>query len=123
MKGVCFVPRIYKMSADVREKEKVVGGVLTIQQTCWLAGGCAIFALLLSLFCFKLHWPAIVSILLAAPPGLSFGLIFAFYKKGELTLTQYLMLKHQFKSKEKVLLNTLHYREPKQSLKEEEKQN
>ena len=115
-KEVFFLPRTYKMSADVSEKEKIVGGMITAGQAGWLAGGGGIIAVLLSLFYFAMHLPALVAVVLALPPGLAFGIAFAFYKKEELTLYRYLTLKHQYKAKEKVLLNSMNYHEPKASV-------
>lgn len=99
--------RNYKMSADTSEKEKVIGGILTAAQGGWLAlGGVIISAILVTL---AQVIPPIVALVIALPPGLAVGLMFAFYTKEGLTLFQYLTLKHQFKKKSKIMLNTLTY--------------
>ena len=103
------MPRSYKMSADTSEKEKIIGGILTAAQGGWLGGGFVISASLLMLLTHGASLPAPVALLFALPPGMAFGLTFAFYKKKELTLWQYITLKYRFKKKEKILLNTLCY--------------
>ena len=37
--------QLYHVSADTSEKEKIVGGVLTMAQGLWLAGGFLIFGI------------------------------------------------------------------------------
>lgn len=93
---------LYVVPPDMKEKEKIVGGVLTIAQFAWLMLGLvvtgAIFALLFGLM--KGY-----ALILALPPGLALGLPFAFYKKEELTLFRYLYLKSRHKRKNKSLPN------------------
>jgi len=92
----------YIVPPDMKEKEKIVGGVLMISQFAWLMLGLLIagiiFILLFSLM-------GIYSLIIAFPIGLSIGLPFAFYKKNELTLFQYLTLKSKFEKKRKALPN------------------
>lgn len=93
---------LYIVPPDMKEKEKIVGGILTISQFGWLMLGLAlagfIFIILYELF-------AIYSLIVAVPTGLALGLPFAFYKKEELTLFQYLRLKSVFKKKPKQVPN------------------
>ena len=93
--------RMYEVPPDTGEKEKVIGGVLNINQFLWLligfgvAGG--MFALTYGLFG-KLAF-------LVAGPFLLVGVPFAFYKKKGLTLYQLIIKRHRFKRKTKKLIN------------------
>ena len=106
-KGEYAVAQLDHVSADTSEKEKVVGGVLTMAQGLWLAGGILIFGGIFMLL------PNFLPIVLAVPfalvPGLAFGLPFAFYKKEGIPLFTYLTLKKKFEKKSKYLINDLHY--------------
>ena len=99
--------QLYHVSADTSEKEKIVGGILTMAQGLWLAGGFLIFGLIFLLLQNFLPLPFAVAFALV--PGLGFGLPFAFYKKEGLPLFTYLSLKHRFDKKSKYLINDLHY--------------
>lgn len=97
--------RLYRVSEDTSEKEKIIGGVLTLAQGLWLASGVIVGGgvyLFLSLFL-----PSGPALVLAVPPGAVFGCMFAFYKKGELQLANYLLLNRKFKGKAKLLPNDL----------------
>lgn len=97
----------YKMSADTSEKEKIVGGILTLTQTLWLAVG---FVMIIGLFILLSKvLPPVVALALALPPGLLVAFPFAFYKKEGLALSEYIRLNHKFKKKSKILVNTLTY--------------
>lgn len=99
------MPRSYKMSADTREEEKILGGILTAKQGGWLALGFGITAIgIVSLQGLIGPIPALI---ISAPPGIAVGGIFAFKKKEGLSMFQYLRLKKGFQTKQKVLLNTL----------------
>lgn len=86
--------RIYSVPPDMNEKEKVVGGLLTLTQLFWIIGGLGIggvvFSILYPLIGGQL---AVVFSLVVSTVGLPF----AFYKKKELTLFQYISLKRKFK--------------------------
>ena len=99
--------RVYKVSADMSEKEKAVGGVLTFGQAAWLALGFIISAGLFLLLARQVG--AVFAVIVALPPGIAIGLLFAFYKKQQLPLATYLKLKHEFKKKSKQLVNDLAY--------------
>ena len=92
----------YLVPPDMKEREKIVGGVLTMAQFAWLIGGLVIIGLIvLSLYSLM----GLFSLIIGVPIGLGFGLPFAFYKKEELTLFRYLYLKSKFKKKKKELPN------------------
>lgn len=98
---------MYKVSADVSEKEKAVGGIMTFGQAGWLVLGfliCAGLFLLTATFL-----PPVLALILAIPPGVAFGCIFAFYKKEGLPLSTYLMYKHNFDKKSKIMVNDMTY--------------
>lgn len=98
---------MYKVPADVNEKEKVVGGLITSAQAGWLAVGFLI-AIGLVLILSKVL-PPIIALIIALPIGLGIGIPFAFYKKEGLSLIEYLVLSRAFKKKNKFLVNTLTY--------------
>lgn len=99
---------MYKVSADTSEKEKAVGGILTFGQAGWLVLGLLITGVLfLSLA--KLI-PPVLALIIAVPPGVTFGCLFAFKTKEQLPLFTYLVYKHNFKKKNKLLVNDLAYR-------------
>lgn len=91
----------YKVPADMNIKEKIIGGVLTINQFGWLMLGLLIGGGVFACI-FKLLGgvPAIICGLLVAPIGVPF----AFCKKKELTLFRYLYLKREFKKKRKKII-------------------
>ncbi len=63
---------------DLVEEEKLVGGVLTLRQVGYLAGG-GIFSILSVLFLKLLGAPWALS-LLALPPGAGLGIFLAFFR-------------------------------------------
>lgn len=101
--------RLYKVSADTSEKEKIIGGILTIHQGGWIVLGLFISGGIF--FLFNLLFPPILSLFIAAPPGIAFALIFAFYKKEQLSFATYLLYRYAFRRKTKKLINTLTFRQ------------
>ena len=81
--------RVYRIAADTSEKEKAVGGILTFAQAGWLILGLLIFAAIFVPLAQVL--PPVIALFIGLIPGLGVGLPFAFYQKGGLTLSQYLM--------------------------------
>ena len=100
--------RLYRISADTSEKEKAVGGILTFGQAGWLVLGLIIFGVVF--IGLSRLIPAALAGIIALIPGLGVALPFAFFKKGELTLTQYLMWRFKFERKNRYMVNTLTYR-------------
>ena len=94
---------VYFMPPDVREKEKIVGGLFTWNQAGWLVGG---FVLGLTTFVimFSVSNVAWLSLFFAILMG-SLTLPFVFVKRSDLTLFQYLMRKRKFNKKSKHLIN------------------
>lgn len=91
----------YMVPPDTSAKEKIVGGVLTAAQLCWLLGGVgagAIFAFLT----FGLFGRGSIII---GTLFLPVGGVFAFVKKHELTLFDYLLKRRQHNKKIKHLPN------------------
>lgn len=99
--------RLYRVSADTSEKEKVFGGLLTLAQGVWLAVGVAITLLLAYLLAKVL--PAILAIILGLIVGCGIGVPFAFVKVKGHSLLTYLRLKFLFNRQSKYLINTLRY--------------
>lgn len=93
----------YTVPPDTKEKEKIVGGLLYLSQAFWLALGFVIgsctFILLYGLL------GGVFSITIGIIIAGGVGVPFAFYKKEELTLFQYLRLKRKFKKKIQKLPN------------------
>lgn len=95
--------RIYQVPPDMKEKEKIIGGLLTLQQFYWILGGGGLGALLL-ISCYVLTKIGILAILLGVL-GILSSMPFAFLKKHELPLFTYIRRKRQFKKKTKKLIN------------------
>lgn len=96
----------YKVMPDIREKEKIVGGIFTITQTVPLAlavicgglSGVGVFNLTGSPVL------AIVTIILVAIPFLPFAFI-KIEKMGNMELFFYLKVLLEYKNKQKVFVN------------------
>lgn len=95
--------RLYKVSADVSEKEKAIGGIMTFAQGGWLLLGLllgvGVFLLL------RLVIPMFLALILGVIPFAVLGGIFAFYKKGGLPFPTYLVYKKKFEKKTPRLIN------------------
>lgn len=100
--------RMYRLATDTSEKEKAVGGILTFGQTGWIVLGLLIFA---AVFVgLSRIIPAALALFIGLVPGCAVALPFAFYEKGGLRLSQYLMWWVRFSKKSKHMVNTLTYR-------------
>lgn len=94
--------RTYKVPPNMRIKEKIIGGILNINQFAWLAGGLLLGGVaFISLFPLIGAIPSVIVAILIIPVGTPF----AFYKKNELTLFQYITLKRKFNKKTHKLPN------------------
>lgn len=100
--------RLYRVSTDVSEKEKVIGGLLTLVQGVWLGVGMALF--LLISFSLGQIIPPVLAIILGLIVGGAVGGSFAFLKIRRMPLLEYIRLKVAFRSKTKYLINTLNYK-------------
>lgn len=99
--GTLFIMRSYIVPPNTNEKEKVIGGVLNINQFFWVLAGLLIGGLVIILTHKILGQFSIVLGLVFASSGLPFVL----YKKNDLTLFQYITLKRKFDKKVKKLPN------------------
>lgn len=90
----------HELPADVKGREKIIGGLLDIVQGMWLIG-----FLILGVGVFLIFYPVLnlFAVIFGLPIALM-GIPLAFYKKEELTLFNYLLLKYQFKHKQKILI-------------------
>lgn len=95
--------RIYQVPPNTAEKEKAIGGILTFAQFGWLVMG-LIIALIIFVIVMSLTGSKLIGII-ACAPFLLIGVPFAFYKKYEMSLYKYLMLKKTFDGKTKQLIN------------------
>lgn len=95
--------KIYSVPADVREKEKIIGGLLTIGQGAWLMGG---FVLGLGSFAgtYLLTKFVPLAIMTGFPVALT-GVPFAFFKKNGVPLPTYIVRKIKFNKKNHHLIN------------------
>lgn len=95
--------RVYTVPADIREKEKIIGGLLTIGQGAWLMGG---FILGLGSFAgvYLLTKMVPLAIIVALPTACT-GIPFAFFKKNGVPLPTYIIRKHKFNKKSHKLIN------------------
>lgn len=93
---------VYQVPPDMKEKEKIIGGILNINQLLWLILGLGIGALIFVML-FKIFGgiPSLVLGVIAATSTTPF----IFVKKKELTLFQYFKYKFAFKRKTKYLPN------------------
>lgn len=93
--------KVYKVPPNMKIKEKVIGGVLTLPQGAWLGAG-----LVLGLVVFALLFGMMGKLALFFGFLISLsGVPFAFYKKEQLSLFEYLRLKKIFDKKSKELPN------------------
>lgn len=94
---------MYKIPADTKEKEKVIGGVITMEQFLWLGGG-----LVIGLLMFIGAWVITTNIFVGLfffVAGIAMALPFAFYKKKHLTFFNYLKYKRQLTKRNVYLPN------------------
>lgn len=93
--------RNYVVPPDINEKEKVIGGVLNINQFFWLLGGFVLGAVV-----FVVFFPVFGKFSLALGGLFSLtGVPFVVIKPKDLTLFEYLKRKQKFKKKNKKLPN------------------
>ncbi len=97
--------RTYQVPPDMKEKEKIIGGLLNINQFFWLLGG-FILGILLFIVTFVTTKIGVLSIIVGIL-GLSTGIPFALIKKmdGTMTLWEYIKRKRDLKKKSSKLIN------------------
>lgn len=95
--------RNYPVPPDMREKEKVIGGLFDLTQFFWFLGGFVLGGIIF-VFSFTVLRMGKLSIV-PGIIGVCSGLPFAFYKKEELTLIEYIRRKKTFDKKTKILEN------------------
>ena len=95
--------RVYNVPADVREKEKIIGGLLTLSQGAWLMGG---FILGLGSFAGVYLLTKIVPLaIIAGLPTACTGVPFTWRKKNGVALPTYIVRKYKFNKKSHKLMN------------------
>jgi len=100
--------RLYRVSADTAEKEKIIGGILTLAQGGWCALGIVIAGLIFFIIS-RLTRSAVLALVLALPAGGAVIYFFAFYRIMELPLMTYLLYRRNMQKKTKLLVNDLRY--------------
>lgn len=93
----------YTVPVDTREKEKIVGGFLTMVQLFWILGGLG-FGMLLFILFFTITKILPLSVF-AFILGLLFVLPFVFFTKDGLPLFEFLKRKRKFLKKSHRLIN------------------
>lgn len=93
--------RSYTVPPDINEKEKIIGGILNINQFFWLLGGFILGAVM-----FIITFPLLgkFSLVIGGIFALT-GVPFVIIKPKGLTLYEYLKRKQKFKKKTKHLPN------------------
>ena len=71
--------RVYRIAADMSEKEKAVGGVLTFGQAGWLTLGLIVMAVVFVTLSRAI--PAIIALIIGLIPGLGIAIPFAFLNR------------------------------------------
>lgn len=94
--------KVYYVPPDMNEKEKIIGGILTMGQFLWLLAGGIIGVLI---FISTFNKIGKVFSLIISIPFLLLGTPFAFYKVNDLSLFEYLQRKRKFNNKNKYLVN------------------
>lgn len=86
---------MHTIPPDMREKEKIFGGLLTGGQMAWISGG-TVLGLLLSLLLYKS-----ISFFgfLILPLGVGAGFFMAFYKIREMSVLTFIKRKLHYKGK------------------------
>lgn len=95
--------RSYTVPPDMKEKEKIIGGVLNLNQFFWLLGGFVI-GVVLFIIVFTITKSAVLGVILALASIIA-STPFVFYKKLDLPLYTYLSRKRKFKNKSHKLIN------------------
>ncbi|WCK56942.1 PrgI family protein (plasmid) [Aneurinibacillus sp. Ricciae_BoGa-3] len=98
-----FSMRVYNIPPNMNEKEKVIGGILNLNQFFWVLGGLALGASVFGII-YSLTKIGGLALTMGGLFCLS-GAPFALYKKHGLTLFQYLTRKRRFKKKTQKLPN------------------
>ena len=102
-----LMAKLYKVSADISEKEKVIGGILTAMQGVYIGIGILITAFFF--YVLQKALPNGVALIIGLFPGILFGYFFAFHKVGGLDFVTYLIYKRDMKKKTKQLQNDYLY--------------
>lgn len=92
---------MHSIPPDMREKEKIFGGIFTAAQMGWILGG-TILGVVVALILYQA-----ISFFgfLVVPFGAGAGFFMAFYKIKDMTVLQYLRRKAKFKKKIKKYIN------------------
>lgn len=94
---------LYQVPPDVKEKEKVIGGMFDWGQFFWMLGGAGVAIALFATSYMTIH-SEVLSIILGVI-GLSTCLPFVFIKKKGHSLFRYLTLKRKLKKQNGNLVN------------------
>lgn len=93
----------YVVPPDIREKEKIIGGILNIYQMFWAIGGIVLGGSLFAIIYLVTKVAILAGII--GIIGIALALPFIFYKKNDLTLYQIIFFNYKFKNKTKHLPN------------------
>lgn len=96
----------YKISGDIRKKEKIVGGLFTLTQTIFL-GLAAVVGLGVGILAYNATQNlvfGIICIIIFASPFLPFAFV-TIEKMGDMELAKYLWIRFKFRKSQKNFLN------------------
>ena len=96
-----FYMKSYVVPPDINEKEKIVGGILTLDQLLWVFAGFVLGGLV---FVITFNYFGKFSLVLGGTSCLT-SVPFIVYKKNNLTLFEHLKRKHKFNKKTRHLPN------------------
>lgn len=91
----------YTIPTDTNEKEKIIGGILNINQFFWILAGFILGLITFGVLFFFIGKTAIFFGALVSPAGVPFVVV----KKEGLTLYEYMKRNKDFKKKNKILPN------------------
>lgn len=100
--------RLYRVSTDTSEKEKVIGGLLTMGQGLWLGLGLALIMGITFLLANVIG--PLFAFIIGLIVGVGVGGGFAFLKIRGLPLATYIRMRLRFNKVSKFLINDLNYK-------------
>ena len=95
--------RQYKSLGNHDQKEKIVGGVLTLGQTLWIAGGFSLGLGLGMIIYSVAKWPVLAFAMIPAPTGI--GAYLALHKEHGMSVIKFNMVKAGFSKQKQYILN------------------
>lgn len=92
---------MHKVGEVIDQKEKIIGGIMTLGQFAWICAGLVFGATVSLLFYMIMGWFCLI----IGIPACFVGIPFAFYKKYDMPLFKYFIEKINFSKKNKEYVN------------------